>query len=162
MARAFTFIEMMMTVAIIAIAALIALPLLTDSDSSYVEAAVGMFMADLDVAQTTAISQADEEVLVRLDTADSRWWVALSSAPDVPLLSSTTGDPYLTILGAGDAYAAEGVVMSTSNVIDDRIGYNAFGQLDQVTNPTITFSRGGASQTLEIDSELGFVRAVDP
>ncbi len=154
--RAFTFVELMVVVTILAIATLLTGPLLSTTDASYVETAAVLFAGDVDFAQSTAISSPEESIVVRFDGGMSRWWVAAQSAPEIPLKHAYSEETYDTTLGEGAAYAASGVTFALSNVTDSRVSFNAFGQLDQDTDPSITFVKGSCSLTLVIDADLGF------
>ncbi len=153
----FTLIEMMITVAILGIAAAVIMPSLSTEDQMYVDAGVSLMVGDLDFAQTMAISDPSDTSIVKFNVVDSQWWVAPSVTPDTPYTKLYSEETYDTTLGEGRAYLSEGVTFAVSNVTDGCITYNAFGQLDQETNPQITFSLGDASAVITIDSETGFL-----
>ena len=147
----------MITVAVMGIAAAILLPALGNNDDSYVDVGVSFIVGDLDLAQSMAISEPSDMVVVKFDTVANRWWVAAFSTPDTPLTKPYSGDPYDTTMGQGRAYLAENVTFTLTNVTNSMIAYNAFGQLDQTTNPEITVSYGSASAKIVIDAETGFL-----
>ena len=148
---------MLITAAIIAIAAAMALPLLAVSDFHYVDAGASLMVSDFDFAQTTAISQPSEKALVRFDPLASRWWVAPESAPDTPYTAEYTNEPYDTTMGVGRAEVALDVTFTLVNVTNNTITYDAFGALDQDLSPQIVLARNSATRTITVDADLGFL-----
>ena len=158
-ARAFTLVEMLVTIAVVGVAAAMVLPMMSSNDSSRVASGAALVISDLDFAQATAINEPAETVLVRFDPRASRWWVALESTPDTPLTRTYSADPYDTTMGEGRAESAVGVTFSLTDATDDTIAYDAYGRLTQTANPVITLSCNGATATITIDAETGFLRA---
>lgn len=162
-ARGFTLIELMITVMLMGIAAAMVIPAINSTDSTHLAAGVSLMIADMDFAQTMAINVPAEKVLLRFDPDNARWWVAPQSAPNQPYLHLYTNDPYDTTMGAGRAMSAIGVtftVVDMEKVISDyQIAYDAFGALDQTTNPQIVLTSGDFSSTITIDAEIGFLTA---
>ena len=154
----FTLVEMMITVAIMGIAASIIMPALSNTDYSVVQAGASLMVADFDFAQTMAISDPTDMTVVKFDTNNARWWVAPYSTPDTPFVKPYSTETYDTTMGAGRAYLATGVTFSLTDVTNNMIVYNAFGQLNQATNPVITLTYGSASGTILFDSETGFLK----
>jgi len=148
---------MMITVAIMGIAASIILPALSNNESTYVDAGVSLMVGDFDFAQTMAISDPSDMSIVKFDAPNSRWWVAPFSNPDTPYTKAYSTETFDTTMGVGRAYLAEGVTFSLSNVTNNFIAYDAFGQLNQTTNPQIIFTYGSATATITIDYETGFL-----
>lgn len=156
-ARAFTLIEMMITVAIMGIAASIILPAISNNESTYVDAGVSLMVGDLDFAQTMSISDPSVMSIVKFDAPNSRWWVAPLTTPDTPYTKSYSTETFDTTLGVGRAYLAQGVTFSLANVTNNYIAYDAFGQLNQTVNPQIIFTYGSATATITVDYETGFL-----
>ncbi len=154
---AFTLVEMMITVAVMGIAAAIILPAMSNNDATYADAGSSLLVGDFDFAQTMAISQPDDMTVVIFDAPNARWWVAPASTPDTPYTKSYSTETVDTTLGTGNAYIAQDVTFTLTNVTNSTITYNAFGQLDQTTNPEITFSFGDATSTITINAETGFL-----
>lgn len=150
-------IEVMITVAIMGIAAAIILPALGNNDRTYVGAGVSMMIGDFDFAQTMAISDPSDQTVVKFDPSRSRWWVAPASDPDTPYEKLYSSDPYDTTMGEGRAYIAEDVTFTLEDITGSLITYNAFGQLEQEMNPKIKLRYKTASATIEIDTETGFL-----
>jgi len=155
--HAFTMVEMMIAVAVMGIAAAIILPALSSDEIVYVDSAVSLMVGDLDFAQTMAISDPSDMTVVKFDAPNKRWWVAPYSTPDTPYTKIYSDEPYDTTLGVGRAYLSADVAFTLNNMTDNFIAYNAFGQLNQTTNPRIIFTYGTASATITIDAETGFL-----
>ncbi len=155
---AFTLLEMLVTIILIAIAAAMMVPMLASNDASYVAAGVGLMVADFDFAQSTAISDPSDNVAVHFDAAAGRWWITREGTPDTTLTMSN-GEPYDTTMGQGRAEMAFNVAFTLDHVYGNKIVYEAFGRLVQSSSPTITVTSGGASSLIVIDAETGFLTA---
>ena len=156
--RGFTLIEMMITVAIMGIAASIIMPALANTDYSVVKAGASLMVGDFDFAQTMAISDPSDMTVVKFDSVNSRWWVAPFTKPNTPYVKPYSTETYDTTMGVGRAYLATGVTFTLANVTNNMIAYNAFGQLNQTTNPGVTLIYGSVSATITIDAETGFLK----
>ncbi|MFG0329977.1 MAG: Tfp pilus assembly protein FimT/FimU [Phycisphaerales bacterium] len=153
----FTLVELLITTFVIAIATAIVMPMLGANDATYVDTGVSLMVADMDYAQSTAINNPNEMALVCFDPANDRWWVAPESTPATPYTKQYSGEPYDTTLGVGRAEFALGVTFTLTNVSADQIAYNAYGQLKQTLNPSVTLTRGQVVQTITVDAETGFL-----
>lgn len=149
----------MITITVISILAAMVMPMMAVSDKNYVAAGAGLMMSDLDFAQSQAINEPGDQVVVRFDFKAGRWWVAPESTPTVPFTRQYSNEPYDTTMGVGRALLAEGVTFSLTNVEPTGITYNAFGQLTQSDTPTIDVTRGEATITITVDVETGFSAA---
>lgn len=157
-ARAFTLLEILVTIILMAIAAAMMVPMLSSNNSSYVSAAVGLIVADLDFAQSTAINDPSDNVVLHFDPAAGRWWITRESTPGT-ILTMSSGEPYDTTLGVGRAEMAVNVAFSLADAVNNEIAYDAFGRLTQSVNPTITLTSGSATGVIVIDAETGFLTA---
>jgi len=156
--RAFTLLEMLVTVILMAIAASMIVPMLASNDSSYVSAGVGLIVADLDFAQSSAINDPSDNIVVHFDSAAGRWWITQESTPET-ILTMSNGEPYDTTMGVGRAETASNVAFTIADAVNDEIVYDPFGRLVQTVNPTITVTSGSASSQIVIDAETGFLTA---
>ncbi len=147
----------MIVVAITSIAAAMVLPMMSGNDRSIAESAAYIMIGDLDFAQATAINDPSEMILIRFDPDTSRWWVAAESSPEIPLTKMYSNDPMDTTMGVGRADSALDVTFQLSGVTENRIAYNAFGQLAQTETAVITVKIRRAVTTITIDPETGFL-----
>lgn len=147
--RAFTFIELMVTVTIIAIISVMVMPLLGNDDRAKLMAATQLIMSDIENAQVLTIALPEDPIIVRLDPANNRYWLAPADDPETPILHESTGQPYLVTFGQGRALVADGVVFTVASCPNNKIEFDANGALvDFTAAPTITITCG--DETVEV------------
>lgn len=127
--RAFTLLEMLLTITILATLAAVAVPLMADSDRARVRAAIDVLISDLELAQVMNISFPDDPVIVRFDPARSRYWIADADTPNTPINRVDTGEPYLVTLGSDRASVAEGVTLQVHDMDNNAVSFNSQGGL---------------------------------
>jgi len=156
MPRAFTLLEVLVTVVIIAIIATAVAPAFTNDNHLRLVAAVNVLSSDLELAQVMTISYPDSPVVVRFNPDKQMYWLAYASDPDNPITRAGTGEAYLTVMGQGRAASAQGVTLKLDDVANDTIEFNAQGGLVDFTGkPMIQLNRGDASITLSISPTTG-------
>ncbi len=98
--RGFTYIELMIGVVVVAILVVVALP---DEEAAAGEEARQFalrYQADLEYARSLTIARPDDPMVLKVDAANDRYWLARRSAPDTPIQHPRTKKPY--IVQAGD------------------------------------------------------------
>ena len=160
--RAFTLVEVMITVSIIALAAAVVLPLLGDDNRVRLIAGASVLRSDVELAQVMTMSFPQDPVVVRFDGAKPAYWLAFQSDPETPILRADNSEPYYVEFGAGRTLTAEGVQMTLSDVLSNTITFNAQGGLvDFTASPMLELSRGGTSITLSIAPTTGTITELD-
>ena len=87
---AFTLLELMVSVTIIAVAAAAVIPSYSDSGRARVIAATSIITSDIELAQVMTISYPSEPVVVRFDPAQNRYWLAYADSPETPIARPRT------------------------------------------------------------------------
>ncbi len=156
--RAFTIVELLIVLVVLAIAATLVVPLLATPHPTKLTAAAELIAADLGFAQTESITHADDPRVVTFNTSTSSWLVAKKSAPDTPITEPVTQAPYNTQLGTGRASQLAGVAIQSYSLGGDaRLGFGKFGELDQTATATITLAAGGWTLVISVDPTSGEV-----
>src|SRR5438477_11555363 len=88
--RGFTLVELMMVILVVSIIASLALPALSDTNTARLQAAAAVLASDIETAQGLSISNPQAKYTVRFDPGVNRWWVALTTTPDTPIVRSDT------------------------------------------------------------------------
>ncbi len=83
--RAFTLIEMLVTLTIIMVAAAIVIPRLRDDSQFRLIAASQLMASDIELAQIMTITNPQDPTLVRFNPSAGEYWLAAASAPDDPI-----------------------------------------------------------------------------
>lgn len=152
----FQLVEIMILVAVLAIAAAVALPRMSRTDDMRLRAAARLLIADLEYAQVESMAQGDAPRVVVFDAAGHAYHVARASEPDTPLDSPLGPFPYRTVFGQGRASALAGVTIHAYSLGgDNRVGFGLYGQLDQTAPATVTLACGGRRITITLDPTTG-------
>lgn len=151
----FTLVELMISIAVFAIIAALAVPLAGDSDAMRLSAAERLLRSDLEHTQILAITHPQEEYMLVIQNDGTGWHIALSSDPDTPVLKSISQDPLAVTVGQGRGAPASGV-MITTNALDNQIAFDPNGGLSDFTLETeITLTIGESSGTITIAASTG-------
>lgn len=154
--RAFTIVELLIVVVLMAIAATMVMPLFADSGATRLRAATRLLVADLAFAQIESITHADDTCVMSFDQANGAYTIAKSSAPTTPMTDPITNQPYVTQFGSGRASETAGVsIQAYSLGGDNKIVFGQYGEIDQTTAATITLQSGVLTMTVQIDPTSG-------
>lgn len=156
--RGFTLLEMLVTISIIAVAAVLVAPAFNDDARLRLTAASSVLSSDIELAQVMNISYPASPVIVRFEPENQRYWLAYADTPDTPLTREVNGQPYLVEFGVGRASSAADVTFTVDQMTDDTLAFNAQGGLTnyQVT-PTIELCRADSAVTLSVAPTTGTV-----
>lgn len=154
--KAFTFIEVMIVLTILAIAVVLAVPMFSQTDVSKLRGAARLLQADLGFAQIESVSHGDDPRVMVFDTVNHRYHIAAASDSATPITNPADGAPYVLEFGLGRAAGMDGVTISSLSVGgDDQLQFGIYGELDQSTPATMTLSLGGKSVTITVDPDTG-------
>ncbi len=170
--RGFTFIEMMITVAVLAIASAMVIPAISNNDDARCVAAARVVLGDLQFARNRAISL-HKSHYVRFTAQQYQISDDVGLQPmDHPLRPAENSGKYIMNFGDGGTPSLAGCalgdvmingVVSTSNT-SNILGFNDLGEAFQfdgtsesaLTSPaTIIVQSGEASLTIQIEPATG-------
>ncbi len=156
--RAFTALEVLAVVVILAVIAAMAVPMLGQTRNARLVAAGELLAADLNFAQLESIAHSDDPRLVAFDTTHHAYHIAAASAPDAPITNPMGKTPYRVQFGLGRAAECEGVTLSALAVGEDhQLRFGPFGQIDQMTIASITLTLDNLRLTVSVDPASGEV-----
>lgn len=156
--RGFTYIELMVTLTIIAVLTMVVLPSFRDNDRMRLMAGSQLLIADIETAQVMTIAVPDDPVVVRLDPDNNRYWLAYADDPETPITHASSGDPYLVTFGEGRASTASGVVLAVKDCPQNTIIFDSNGGLvDFTIAPTLTVSLGDDSIEIMVAPTTGTI-----
>ena len=158
--RAFTLIEMMIAMVVIAIMAVVVMPALAPEDAIKLVSASNMLASDLEYAQSASLSGPTDPIVVVFDADAPRYWLARASDPDSPIERPGSADAYLMEMGVGLARQLDGIEFEVANVSDNSIQYDAFGRLDQLDNAFVRIHNHTGEIFVSISASTGSVSVV--
>lgn len=152
---AFTIIELLISLAFLAILAALAVPLAGDSDELRLDAARRLLTSDLEHTQILAITHPQDEYCLVIHDDGLGWHIAITSDPQTPMLELLTEDPLLLTIGEGRGAPAVGVALNT-NATNNIIAFDPNGGLSDFTLETsVSLSIGESESTLSISASTG-------
>jgi prepilin-type N-terminal cleavage/methylation domain-containing protein len=155
---AFTLIELMIVLVILAIVAAVVLPMTGTTAATQLIGAGRLLVADIQYAQHESITHPDDPCLLKVDQPGNRYWIAKVSAADTPIADPASKGQFLVAFGSGRASALAGVTMRSYSLGGDtELRFDGFGQPDQTTTATIVLTCGGATLTVSVDPISGEV-----
>ena len=160
--RAFTLLEILVSVGVIAIVAVTIIPLMSDDTNVRLSAAASILESDIEFLQVLNMSDPQNPMVLRMDFDQQAWWIAPAADPDRPILRPD-GSHYVVAPGHARALSAAGV---TFDAVDLDAGtdlrFSAMGGLtDPTLAPVIELHAGGKIIGLQIAPHTGRVTHVD-
>lgn len=160
---AFTLVEVLLVVILLAIGALIAAPAVSESDATRVQSAAMLLTADLQFAQFESIAHADEPRGVRFDIPNNRYEVVrangtstLDCSQAVVLTNPVDKRPYRTEYGGSRGAELAGVTIDSYSLDGDAcVAFGALGETDQTAAATVVLRSGSSTITVSIDAGSG-------
>lgn len=154
----FTIIELMLSLAILAMLAALAAPMFGNNEALQLDVTKRLLISDLEYSQILAITNTDDAIAVVINESGDGWHIATVSNPSIPLNDSVTGDPLITILGEGAATSASNVTIE-SNTTGNTIAFNQNGGLVDFTQiAEITLEINGVTSFIQISPTTGSIQ----
>ncbi len=156
---AFTLVDLLVTLTVLSVIAVVVVPLLADDTQSRLDAAARIMRSDLELAQVMTISDPARPVKVGFETPGCR----TPSTPPTYELLYADGAPiqspcYAVYFGEGRAAAARGVTLSLVNVAGGQITFNGLGGLEgSAPAPAFRLELHGRFIVLSISPATGIV-----
>jgi type II secretory pathway pseudopilin PulG len=158
----FTLVNLMTTVAVIAILAGMTAVSLAPDDRARVVGAAQMLASDLEYAQALSLADPDRPAVLRVDAAGEGYWIARAETPGTPV-ETPSGEAYIVILGQEDAATFAGVDLEVvSGATDGWVEFDAFGRLVELSDAVLSVSLNGETRLVRVSASTGFVAITDP
>lgn len=160
-ARAFTLVDLMMTVAVMGLCALVATSSWSPSERTRVISAAQLVAGDLEFARELSVSAPADLAVFRIDPGAAGYWVARTSATEKPV-ARIDGEPFAVTFGSGRHALLLGITLvfkggATTPPTGGMVTFDAFGRLASGVDAEITVSGAGGAATVAISAATGDV-----
>lgn len=155
--RGVLLIDLAITLALIGIIVIAVIPTVRPEEHVKLIAASSILASDLEYAQSASLATPGDPIVVRFDVDNARYWLALQSDPDTPVMRPGDDEPYEVIYGQGDAGDLWGLSIILTNVADATIAFDAFGRVPQADDPAITLANEAGDVRVRVRAGTGSV-----
>jgi Tfp pilus assembly protein FimT len=160
--RGFTLVNLMTSVAVIAVLAGVTIVSLAPDDRARVVGAAQMIASDLEYTQALSLADPDRPAVLRVDAAEDGYWIARVATAETPV-EDPSGNPAIVILGQGDARTFAGVDLQIlSGATNGWVEFDAFGRLAELDDAVLSVSQGGEARLIRVSASTGFVEITNP
>ncbi len=158
--RAFTLIDLSISLAIVAIAVVVVIPTASPAERIQLIGSTNTLVADIEFAQSEALANPSDPAIVRFDVVANTYWVARASTPDTPIIHPINNEPYLRTLNDLSA-AALSIDLPSGG---DTIAFDNFGALIAGEDTVARISSTTDELWIVIGADTGFasITADDP
>jgi prepilin-type N-terminal cleavage/methylation domain-containing protein len=151
--QAFTFVELLVAVVVLAILTLAVLP---EADAEVKEQgknAALRFEADVFYARSASVARSDDPIVIKMDQANQRYWLARQSDPSTAITHPQSGAPYVVQLGpTSDAGFDRVLIHGFDFGGDDELRFDGTGATDQDAAAVVQFKSGTADYEVGVYS----------
>ncbi len=154
--RAFTLVEILITVVVMAIVVGVAVPSLSSNDRARLVGAVGMVASDLEFAQSVALADPSDPGVFKARPDGTGYWIATASDTATPILSAYSNDPYSITFGTGIAAELTGVTIGVAQASDE-VQFDGFGRIAGMADITVTVTNASGSMDIIVKATTGVV-----
>ncbi|TVQ29960.1 MAG: hypothetical protein EA376_14350 [Phycisphaeraceae bacterium] len=156
---AFTLVDMMVAITIMAIVIAVAMPTLSPDEGSRLIGGARMLASDLEYAQSVSLANPADVALVRFREDGDGYWLARESDPETPMLRpGFSEEAYEIIFGEGRAALLHDMTISLDGVTDNTLTFDAFARLTTLDDAVITLQAPTRSVDVTVSSSTGSVR----
>lgn len=159
--RGVVLIDVVMMLAVLGIVLLAVLPSANPGEGMKLVAATTILSSDLEFAQSETLARPADPTIVRFDEDGTRYWLALASDPETPIVRPDGVDPWMVEFGQGEHRELWGVSLEIQDVADRTIVFDPMGRLIQSENAVIRFANGSGELAVVVRSTTGSVSVVD-
>ncbi len=153
----FALIDLMVTLAIIAIMAAVLFPRIEDTGLLRLTAAARLIASDIEMAQVMTISNPSEPIIVKFEPGGT-YWLAPAADPDTPIVRSGAIQPYRIVFGEGRGRTAANVTLVLTDLQNNTLSFNEQGGLVELNlQPEIKLVLGSEWVKLTLSTMTGTI-----
>lgn len=154
---AFTLIDLMMAVAIMALLLVVAIPMLAPTDPVRLIGAATKLSSDIEYAQSVSLADPSDPAMLRVESASSLYFLARRSAPNAPIPHPATGEPYGLVFGTQPGAMFGEVSIEIEGDDEDRVAFDEFGRLAQAEDAWVRLTNESGDLWVRVVAETGSV-----
>jgi len=159
--RGVVMIDVVMMLAVLGVVIVAIIPSARPGESMKLVAATSVMTADIEYAQSATLAQPSDPTIIRFDEDGTRYWLALASDPETPIMRGNGVDPYEVVFGEGAFREMWGVTLDVQDLTDQTLRFDGMGRLVQSENGVIRFGNGLGELAVVIRATTGSVSVVD-
>ena len=149
--RAFTITELLVVVAVLAIASTLVIPLMDDGESTALRAAAELLAADIEEVQARTLADPEQATCLVPHPEGKGWYVALEASPGVPI-TSIDGSPLTRVFGTGALASGASIQLDAPELPMDRLVFDDQGAPEsQHGSIAFRFRASGEKQAMTVN-----------
>ncbi len=154
--RAYTLIEIGMVVVVAGIIIAVSMPDPNTKAKQEADTAATIFESDVAFARSLSIADPTDTVVIKIDAAANKYWLAKKSAPNTPITHPQTGKVYEVKYGVGGKKGLENVQLLGNDFGGDSVlGFDSVGNTDQASAALFKVSSKGATCEVQVKPAAG-------
>jgi Tfp pilus assembly protein FimT len=159
--RGVVLIDVVMMLAVLGIVLLAVMPSAHPGESMKLVAATTILASDLEFAQSATLARPADPTIVRFDPEGTRYWLALASEPDTPILRPDGVEPYEVEFGVGAHRDLWGINLEIQGIDDQTLTFDPMGRLVSSSNGVIRFGNDTGELAVVVRATTGSVSVLD-
>ena len=160
-ARGMMLVDLVMALAVLGIVMLAVMPSANPGESMKLVAATTILTADIEYAQSQTLARPADPTILRFDEDGNRYWLALASDPDSPILRPNGTGPYEVVFGEGAFRQLWGVTVEVQDIPDQIMVFDAMGRLVQSASAVIRLGNSNGELAVVVRATTGSVSVVE-
>lgn len=156
--RGMLLIDLLMAIVVLSIILMAVVPAVRPEEPMRLIGASSVLASDIEFAQSATLANPADPTVVRFDDSGTRYWIALQSAPDTPIIRpGYSEEPYEIFLGYEADTSAEGVTLDLSELSGTTITFDPFGAVEGDTDPAVLLTNESGSMRIRVRASTGSV-----
>jgi hypothetical protein len=159
--RGVVLIDVVMMLAVLGIVLLAVMPSAHPGESMRLVAASTVVASDVEFAQSATLARPADPTIVRFDTEGGRYWLALASDPETPILRPDGVEAYEVEFGFGAHRDLWGIEVDVQGMDDQTLAFDAMGRLVVSSDGVIRLGNSTGELAVVVRATTGSVSVVE-
>lgn len=159
--RGVVLIDVVMMLAVLGIVVLAVIPGAHPGESMRLVAASTVLASDVEFAQSATLARPADPTIVRFDSEGGRYWLALASDPETPILRPDGVEAYEVEFGFGAYRDLWGIALDVQGMDDETLMFDAMGRLVVSSDGVIRLGNSTGELAVVVRATTGSVSVVE-